>query len=146
MRCRVVAIDLIVRNQAQEILLGLRQNRPARSSWFVPGGRIRKNETISQAFERIALAELGALPRCERFLGVFEHFYPDNFFGVDAIGTHSIALAYECSVDSEFSAIPDQQNSDLKWWTRDALLATEAVHANTKMYFDSQLPVFPPVG
>jgi colanic acid biosynthesis protein WcaH len=36
-----VSIDLIVRDADGRVLLGLRNNRPARDWWFVPGGIVR---------------------------------------------------------------------------------------------------------
>src|SRR5262245_15102798 len=53
----LVSIDLIVRNLEGEVLLGLRNNRPAQGWWFVPGGIVRKNERFEQAFRRISQAE-----------------------------------------------------------------------------------------
>ena len=50
----LISIDLIILNSNDEILLGKRNNRPAKGYWFVPGGRIRKNETLKQALSRIA--------------------------------------------------------------------------------------------
>ena len=55
----LVSIDLIIENQRGDILLGKRTNRPAQNYWFVPGGRIRKNETIAEAIARISSTELG---------------------------------------------------------------------------------------
>ena len=46
----LVAIDLIVTDGNRRILLGHRRNRPAQGTWFVPGGRITKNETLDAAF------------------------------------------------------------------------------------------------
>lgn len=46
----LVAIDLIVPNQNGGYLLGHRVNKPAQGFWFVPGGRIRKNERLDDAF------------------------------------------------------------------------------------------------
>ena len=47
----LVSIDLIVENDRNEVLLGFRKNEPAKNYWFVPGGRILKNERIAEAFE-----------------------------------------------------------------------------------------------
>jgi len=55
----LIAIDLIVVNERKEILLGKRLNQPAKNYWFVPGGRILKNETLDNAFKRLTLTELG---------------------------------------------------------------------------------------
>ena len=47
----LVSIDLIVKNRNSQVFLGKRNNRPAQHFWFVPGGRIRRNETLDQADE-----------------------------------------------------------------------------------------------
>ena len=54
----LISIDLLVRDSAGRILVGKRVNRPAKGFWFVPGGRILKNETIAEAFLRLTEAEL----------------------------------------------------------------------------------------
>jgi len=41
----VVSIGLIVR-VATGVLLGLRENEPAKGEWFVPGGAVLKNERL----------------------------------------------------------------------------------------------------
>lgn len=40
----LVSVDLVAVHGGSEVLLGLRNNRPAQVYWFVPGGRILKNE------------------------------------------------------------------------------------------------------
>lgn len=94
----LISIDLIVRNEQGEVLLGKRVNAPAKGYWFVPGGRVRKNETLDDAFVRLVKEELGiesGVTRADaKFLGVFEHFYDDYVFG-DDVSTHYIVLGYE---------------------------------------------------
>ncbi|MDR6388199.1 GDP-mannose mannosyl hydrolase [Paraburkholderia phenoliruptrix] len=134
----LVAIDLIVSDADGRILIGHRRNRPARGTWFVPGGRILKDETLDAAFSRIADAELGVakLARASaRFEGVFEHHYSDNFAGEPGVSTHYIVLAYAFSLaDSERLGRPDQ-HSDYLWLTPAELVARDDVHDNTKAYF-----------
>ncbi|MHA0563545.1 NUDIX domain-containing protein, partial [Escherichia coli] len=55
----LISIDLIIRNDKGEALLGQRLNRPAQNYWFVPGGRIYKDESFEVAFKRITFEELG---------------------------------------------------------------------------------------
>jgi len=71
----LIAIDLIIKNKNGEVLLGLRKNQPAKDFWFTPGGRIRKNELITQAFSRIIYDELGIIAQIDiaNFIRVFEH-------------------------------------------------------------------------
>ena len=46
----LVSIDLVVRRANGDVLLGLRNNRPAQGQWFVPGGRIRKGKHWMRLF------------------------------------------------------------------------------------------------
>ena len=133
----LVSIDLIVRNPRAEVLLGLRNNRPAKGYWFVPGGRIRKNERIHSALQRIATAEIGWTPdpAVTRFAGVYEHLYPDNYLERPGIGTHYVVLAYEVDVGTDVPLAADDQHTALRWWTPERLLASTRVHANTQAYF-----------
>ena len=69
----LVSIDLIITNRIGEVLLGKRENRPAKESWFVPGGRIRRMEKFEDAFKRISVNELGIPYKLEdaSFFGIF---------------------------------------------------------------------------
>lgn len=98
----LVSIDLVVRNEKGEALLGKRVNRPAQGCWFVPGGRIRKNERINDAFERISEFELGVRLKkgAARLLGAYDHIYEDNFTGESGINTHYVVLAFSCELGS----------------------------------------------
>ena len=55
----LISIDLIVVDDHARVLLGRRVNRPALGAWFVPGGRIHKDESLGGAFSRIVREELG---------------------------------------------------------------------------------------
>jgi colanic acid biosynthesis protein WcaH len=133
----LVSIDLIIYDPQGEVLLGLRRNRPARDTWFVPGGRIRKDERISSALHRIAKAEVGLElePSRAHFMGIFEHLYEDNFTGKAGISTHYIVLGYEIHLDAPFDPQGDDQHYQFQWWRAADLLADQTVHANTKAYF-----------
>lgn len=136
-RAPLVSIDLIVQDGADRILLGYRNNEPARGSWFVPGGVIRKSERLDEAFTRIAQTELG-LPlqrRGARFLGAYEHFYDTNFAGAPGIGTHYVVLAHAIRVPDLPRSPADAQHRELRAFSVEELLAHPQVHENTKAYF-----------
>jgi colanic acid biosynthesis protein WcaH len=138
----LVSIDLVCRNARGEVLLGLRQNRPAQGTWFVPGGRILKDERVADALRRIAAAELGFQPdevAAARPLGVFEHLYPDNFSGTEDVTTHYVVLAYAVTVGEDSVRALDSQHSALRWLPVDELLASAEVHVNTRAYFDDRI-------
>jgi colanic acid biosynthesis protein WcaH len=132
----LVAIDLVIRNPRGEILLGLRNNEPAKGWYFVPGGMILKNERLADAFVRILKREtdLAAAMEDARFLGVYEHFYANNRFGEPGYGTHYVVLGYELKID-DIAPKPDDQHSELRWWPKAELLASPDVHHNAKAYF-----------
>lgn len=133
----LVSIDLILRDPTGAVLVGLRTNEPAKGFWFVPGGRIGKNETLDDAFARILKVETGLTqPRSTaRFLGVFEHFYDTNRFEQDGYGTHYVVLGYEIELSARPAIHLDDQHSAIKWLAPSEILAAPDVHENTKAYF-----------
>jgi colanic acid biosynthesis protein WcaH len=131
----LVSIDLILRNERDEVLLGRRANRPAQGMWFVPGGRIRKNERVNDALQRISRRELGVIIAEAKLLGVFDHIYPDNFLGAPGVNTHYVVLGMAAELRGDLAFTVDEQHEELKWWTVKQLLADASVHENTKAYF-----------
>ena len=135
----LVSIDMIVRSPERWILLGRRRNEPAKGCFFVPGGRITKNESIAAAFSRLSLAELGVEQAIEaaRFLGVYEHFYPTNHLERPGFGTHYVVLAYEFVSPIQDALLPQDQHGEYAWKTESELLSCPEVHEHTKAYFTS---------
>lgn len=140
----LVSIDLIVRNSVGEILLGQRLNRPAQGFWFVPGGRILKNESLADAFKRLTLDELGVEIEIgsARYLGLYEHFYDDSIFTNESTGeavtTHYVVNAFEIVLPNskETSDLPVKQHGEYRWFIEAELMASDHVHKHSKWYFD----------
>jgi len=130
----LVAIDLVVCCE-QRVLMGERQNQPAAGYWFVPGGRIFKDETLAQAFQRISSVELGTACAIDdaRLMGTFTHHYDNNFAEVPGIGTHYVVLAYQLNIELQLSALPTQQHLAYRWLAADNQYK---VHPNSQTYFD----------
>ncbi len=143
----LVAVDVIVVDPHDKVLLGKRRNAPAKNSWFVPGGRIYKGESVADAFRRICRDELG-IENAElehgTFLGYFTHHYEDeNFLNVEGVDTDYIVLAIEYSLEElpeGLSAAMYGQHELCDWVTRDELLARDDVHENTKRFFRGTRP------
>ena len=140
----LVAMDLVVVRGGTEILLGLRNNRPARGFWFVPGGRIQKNEPMQTALARVAQGELGlelsSLSQPPVHMGAFEHFYDDCFAGDADISTHYVVMGnlIHLPAGAELQAT-DAQHSDLRWWPLAQAQVSEQVHRFSKDYVDAVL-------
>lgn len=136
-----MAVDLVIVRGGNEVLLGLRNNRPAQGFWFVPGGRILKNETIQTALLRIADKEFGLGDSLVNgnlklsFHGAYEHMYEGCFAGDIGISTHYMELAHKVDVSANF-ALPmaDDLHSELQWWPIKEALASNQVHQYIKNY------------
>ena len=134
----LVSVDLVLVRGGTEILLGLRTNRPAQGSWFVPGGRILKDEPRADALKRVAARELGIADVAglkPQLLGVFEHFYPDCFAGDIGVSTHYVVIAHRIAVPPDFE-VPscDNQHAELRWWPIAEATANTDVHRYTRDY------------
>lgn len=96
-------------------LLGKRVNAPAQGQWFLPGGRILKNETMEQAIERKFAEELGIFIPSSRatLLLVKETIFPE----MDP-PRHTVNAVYvvELQEQEKVSLKPDPtQTSEIEW-------------------------------
>lgn len=75
----LASVDLIIEDNGR-ILLGRRENKPAKGESFVPGGTVLKNEQLQDAVHGLAREELGVPVTIRQRLGTYEHFYvlPDD--------------------------------------------------------------------
>ena len=94
----LVSLDLCITNN-KKLLLGKRINPPAKNYYFVPGGRILKSEKLNDAMNRILKFELG-FSMHEKYknsvtnIGVYEHFYENNYLDNSKFSTHYVVVAY----------------------------------------------------
>lgn len=146
----LVSIDLYVTrpsDHGQELLLGLRNNRPAQGWWFTPGGRIRKNESIASAMQRIAQDELG-LDKAKldhaKLLGAWDHFYPESAFD-ERVSTHYVNLPYWLALDSSsaqnnpWPTGKEAQHSAWRWVLLQEANHDDTLHINVKLAFPALL-------
>ncbi|WP_435349140.1 NUDIX domain-containing protein [Haloarchaeobius sp. HRN-SO-5] len=108
----LVSVDLVVEHDGG-VLLGKRENEPAKGEWFVPGGTVLKNEPRIEAVHRVADEELGEPVVVDERLGTYEHFYETSEIGgVDS--KHYVATAYRCHFERDGpSIVGDDQHSAL---------------------------------
>ena len=133
----LISIDLIVRDSDDKVLLGQRVNKPAHGSWFVPGGRVFKDEKIEDAFKRITEDEIGVEIDIKNasFKGIYQHFYDDNVFG-DDFSTHYIVMAFELRLTN--TPMTNEQHEKYLWFSEDELLKRDDVYFYVKDYFDKE--------
>ncbi len=69
---------LLVRDEADRILLGKRNKDPQRGNWIIPGGKIHAFERIAEAAARELAEETGLIVRVKDHFGVYEIISPPN--------------------------------------------------------------------
>lgn len=132
----LVSLDLVVVDANGRALLGQRRNKPAQGYWFVPGGRVLKDERLEDAFSRLLHQELGLDTKVPAtFLGVYQHFYEDGFAG-DGVNTHYVVLAYRLMVAPDSLALPLDQHARYQWFDPESIRVNALIHPHSQWYFE----------
>jgi colanic acid biosynthesis protein WcaH len=133
----LVSVDLLVIYEGK-YLVGKRLNKPAQGYYFVPGARVFKNEPISEAVYRVLESECNISERglCPKFLGTYEHYYPDNFSGKPG-STQYFVMAHKICITKEQrdNIVSDSQHSSFMWLNEQEILDRDDVHQYVKNYF-----------
>ena len=128
----IVSVDLVVQS-ANGVVLGKRENDPAKGEWFVPGGRVHKHERLTEAVHRVAREELGVGVEITERLGVYEHLY--HTAEMDAVdGKHYLANGFVVETRhavEEFEL--DDQHGDVRVFDAEKKLPTN-LHEYTAAY------------
>lgn len=85
-----------------KILVGKRNNNPAKDFLFTPGCRTFKGETQTEGLKRVAKKELGLNidPSKCKLIGVYDHIYQNNFRD-ELTKTHYVDVAYLYKISDE---------------------------------------------
>jgi colanic acid biosynthesis protein WcaH len=128
----VVSVDLVIEHD-EGILLGKRENEPAKGEWFVPGGTVLKNERRTEAVHRVADEELSESVVIDDCLGTYEHFYETSEIN-DVDSKHYLATAYHCHFErDDLTLIDDDQHSTFGVFYSQS----EELHPYVKRYFSA---------
>lgn len=141
----LISVDIcILKNNY--ILIGKRKNNPAKDFYFVPGGRIRKNECIDDAVDRLLINEIGYQfkndkNKSKKSLGYYEHFYDDNFHGNSNFSTHYVVLAFIIKFEdikkTNIVDLKKDQHSNYVWFEfKKDNLNNLKIHKYTYAYFE----------
>jgi 8-oxo-dGTP diphosphatase len=107
-----VGSALLVRNEANQILLGKRNKDPQRGSWVIPGGKIHAFESIAEAAARELREETGLIVEVGEHFNVYEIVNPPN--------EHRIVI-YSWGRVVGGEARPSDDISELKFFELDEL-------------------------
>src|SRR3989344_132853 len=107
-------VDIVI-CQNNKVLLIKRKNDPEKNSWWVPGGRIYKNEKLEQAAIRKVKEETGLDIKTIKKIGVYEYFSDKSFFSDLKTGTHNIVVVFLAEPIDNKNIKIDKTSSDFKW-------------------------------
>ncbi len=133
------SIDILIKIK-NKYIFGLRLNRPAKNYYFVPGGRIFKNENYQLAIKRILKNEVGILIKDIKYkiIGIYDHIYSDNVFEVKKINTHYFVCAIKIQFKNEIKIKTDNQHKKFILLTKAQALKHSRVHKFTKIYLKNE--------
>jgi len=107
----IPCVDFCLVSQGK-VLLVYRKDAPAKGEWWVPGGRVLKNENMHETAARKCREELGV----ECFVGPIVHtaetIFPDGPSGIPVHSINSCFLTYP--KDSQ-NIILDSHHEDFRW-------------------------------
>lgn len=107
-------VDVVVQHEGR-VLVGRRENEPARGRWFWPGSRLFKGEGLEDAARRVAEEELGLAVTVEEQLGANAHVWDTSEQRAD-VGRHTVVVAYLATpTDTDPSPDLDGQHSAYRW-------------------------------
>lgn len=111
----IVCVDIVIRNEAGNVLLARRKNEPLKDQWWVVGGRIQSGESARQACIRKTFEEVGLEIDELQFLGFYEDVFNKNSFDV-AKPYHTLSLVFETRVTTKQDVHLDAQHSEWAWF------------------------------
>lgn len=113
----IVSVDLVVLTP-DGVVLGRRENEPAKGMWFVPGGRVQKGERLENTILRVARDELGVDVDVRERLGVYEHLYETSDVP-GAGGKHYVPVGFVVETDMTTFETDDQHGALRVFQTND---------------------------
>ena len=109
----LVCVDVVIIHNNKCLLLK-RKNWPAKNQYWLPGGRILKNESIKEATIRKVKEETNLNTVYRSFLTVEE-----TFFQNDQLTKHTINLTNLVVATTDTGFRLDNQHSNFKWLEKD---------------------------
>jgi len=106
-------IDLVIVRDKQYLLVQ-RKQEPLKGEWYLPGGRLFKDESVMMASIRIANGEVGLNPQFIGDLGYYMGYYDKSPFGFP-IHTVSFVVLME----SNRKKVTLDRNHSAYMWTNE---------------------------
>ncbi|MBP3205413.1 MAG: NUDIX domain-containing protein [Oribacterium sp.] len=120
-----VNVDLLIQNNAGQILLSWREDKHYGTGWQIPGGIIRMMETIDERIQMTAIREIGCRVSYEAEpIAVHENIIREHREGLknQLERAHNIALLYNCRVPDDYvidnAGKSETEEGFLRWFDK----------------------------
>ena len=111
----ICCADIII-HYNNKVLLVKRKNHASKGEWWIPGGRVLKNEKLKDAALRKIKQETGLSNfELKEETTVHEYFSKDGIFPDLKTGTHNIGVIFIASIKDNQEIKLDNQGSEFKW-------------------------------
>jgi len=121
------------------VLLVKREEEPLKGWWYLPGGRVRRGETLEAAAQRLVINETGYLIDKAWPIGVDEGFYGTDPFG-HGNGTHTVSVVCRAEIVSlEVKTIPPVKARWVNWAKPGRIKLHAYVKRNVRRYSENTL-------
>ncbi len=111
----IYCVNLVIRGEKGALLV-LRKQEPAINEWWLPGGRVYKNERLEEAAVRKAYEETGLKIKILRKIGVYEIMFEKNPFNNLLNRVYTTNICYLTSqVNKNLEIKLDKISSDYRW-------------------------------
>lgn len=107
----IACVDVAIIHKGS-VLLVKRNDLPAKNEWWLPGGRVYKNEMMQFTAKRKALEEVGIECKVGPIIYTAETIFEDGPKGVSIHSINSCFLLYPIS---EIIVNLDSHHSDYRW-------------------------------
>jgi colanic acid biosynthesis protein WcaH len=111
----IICVDLVLYHKGK-ILLAKRVNEPAKGMWWIPGGRVLKNERLTDAVKRKAKEELGIDIIIKKVIGIYEIRFKNGPIKGIKDGIHDISINFLVGLKNKKTDIKlDRTNKKYIW-------------------------------
>jgi colanic acid biosynthesis protein WcaH len=109
----ILCVDVVLVH-GNSFLLLKRKNAPACGEWWLPGGRVLRDELLADAAKRKIREETGLESKEPEMLGADETLFPDGPFGWS---THTVNIVFRADAVKGEAKV-DNQSEEFQWFEK----------------------------
>ena len=107
----IFCIDFLIHCDSHFLLLK-RNEEPLKGVFWMPGGRLQKNETIENFLIRVQSREIGRYFKNYNLIGFSNYFFK---YSINSRATHTPTLLFEIDTKSKFNPKIDKTHTEYSW-------------------------------